>query len=155
MSENRASADILTRKVMSSLLYQHEAIRSQMRFLIKGITNIFIQSNLEISPPTSLSEKISLYRYSLDDFQEAIRRHNGLYEHIEMLYGGFFNEELMIEQKEIEKQLDNIVRIAHNAVYHGLQRDELGRFISDIIERVNRICETIDVHMTKEKIVLE
>jgi len=126
-----------------------------MRFLIKGLNDMSIQSNQEITPSTTLNEQISLYRYMLDDFQEAMRRHNELFTYIELLCGGFFDEEIMIEKKEIENQLDNIVQKAHNAAYHGLQRGELSRYVSDIIEGVNRICETIEVHMSKEERVLE
>ena len=151
MTEKRSATDILTRKELSDLVHQHVAIRSQMRFLIKGLNNISIQSNRETALSTNLNEQISLYRYSLDDFQEALRRHNQLSRRIEMLCGAVFNKELVIEQKEIEKQLDNIVWIAHNAAYHELQPDELIRCVSDIVAGVNKICESIDVHMAKRE----
>jgi len=154
MAEKRSSADILTRKGIADLVCEHMAIRSQMRFLIKGLNDISIQTDQEISPSANLNERISRYRYSLDDFQEAIRRHNQLSKRIAMLHGAVFNEELIIEQKEIEKQLHNIVWTAHNAVYHELQGDELTKCVSDIVKRVNKICKSIDEHMAKKERVL-
>lgn len=154
-TKKTASVSISARKEMSYLLCQHVAIRSQMRFLIKRLNDIFMQPYQKIAPSTKLNEQVSLYSYLLDDFQEAIRRHNALYEGIKMHYGNIFNEEIIIEQKEIEKQLDNVVWITHNAVCHRLQQDELNRCIYYIIERVNRICESIDVHMAKKERVLE
>ena len=155
MAEKIAAGDILARKELSDLLGQHVAIRSQMRFLIERLNDLSVQSNQRIAPLTTLNEKIFLYRYLLDNFQEAIRCHNELYERIEMLYGGILNEEIIIEQKEIEEQLDNIVSVTHNAVYHRLQRHELNRYASDIIKGVNRICESIDMHIAKKERALK
>jgi len=155
MAGKKLSRDILTSKEIADLLCQHIAIRSQIRFLINGLNDLSIESNQEIAPTPTLNEQIRLYRYLLNDFQEAIRRHNALYQRIEMLNGVTSSEEIIIEKKEIEQQLDNIIWLAYEAVYNGLQLEELNRCASDIIEAVNRICESIDEHMVKEEKALK
>lgn len=152
MIENRISRNTsLARKERADLLSQHVAIRSQMRFLIKKLDDLSMPSSQKTALSTALNEHISLYRYLLIDFKEAIRRHNESYERVEMLCGVIINKEIIIEKKAIEKKLDNIISTANNAAYCQLRKKELNKCASNITRGVYKICESIDGHMEKRR----
>ena len=153
--EKGKSRNTLARKGGADLLSQHAAIRSQMRFLIKKLDDLCIPSSQEMATSTTLNEHISLYRYLLIDFKEAIRRHNESYERIKILYGGIINKEIIIEKRVIEKKLDNIISAANNAVYCQLRKEELNKCASNITEGVYKICESIEVHLEKRRKSIE
>ena len=146
---------MVTMEEVADQLRQHEIIRSHMRFLIALLSNLTGQSGQPTAQVSTLNERISLYRWSLYDFQEAVSCHMETDEHIfGTVCDGVTLEILMREHEEIKKQMDSIVSLAQNAIYLKLRRKELNKCASDIVEGANKTCELLSVHMAKEERIL-
>jgi hypothetical protein len=155
MSEDDSSM-AATKKEITDLMQEHVAIRAHMKFLINSLSSLATQSSQGTAQSTQLKDQITLYRWPLYDFREAIRRHIDLDERIfETLLGSTLVEDIMGEHETIQKQVDNAIWLAENAVYNKLRLEELDKCASDIREAVNRICELIGTHIGKEDRLLK
>ncbi len=139
-----------TKQEIAELMWQHKAIGKHMEFLTKSLSGLATQSSRGTAQSAQLKDQITLYRWSLYDFREAIRRHIDLDESILEALPGTSVEATMGEHETIQKQLDNVIRLAENAVYNKLRRDELNKCALDIRDAVNGICRAIGAHMAKE-----
>ena len=145
-----------TDKEVADLVQQHQAIEAHMRFLTKALKTLTTQSYGEEGKSAQLKEQIKLYRWSLYDFREAIRRHIELDEHIfQALLSHVPLEELSKEHEEIRKQIDDVIRQAENAVYNKLSREELNQGANTIREAVEKICQVCQAHIAKEDSILK
>jgi hypothetical protein len=145
-----------TRKEIADLKWQHEAIKSNMKFLTKLLSNLAKQSNRWIVSSVQLKKQISLYRWLFYGFQEVVRQHIELDESVfKTIYGSTLTEEIILEHEEIKNQVDNVIRLAENAVNYELRREVLNKCALDISEGVKRIRELIEAHMAKEDISLK
>ena len=89
------------------LTWEHEAIRNQIRFLTNSLRGLAAQSRQGIAQSTQLKNQITLYRWSLYDFREAIRRHIDTDERLfQKFLGSTSVEDLIGEHEAIQNQLD-------------------------------------------------
>ncbi len=140
-----------TKKEIADLLRQHEAIRAHMKFLTKSLSDLAIESGRGTAQSSRLKDQITLYRWSLYDFREAIQRHIELDNRIlEITPGNASMAEIISEHDNIQKQMDDAIELAENAVYNKLEREEINQCALKIRETVNRICELIKAHTAKE-----
>jgi hypothetical protein len=131
--------------------WEHQAIRNQMKFLTNSWSDLAGKSNQGITQSARLKNQIRLYRWSLYDFREAIRRHIDLDERLfKNLPSATPGEDLNGEHETIQKLLDKAISLAENAVYNKLSKEELNKCASDIKEAVDRICDLIGAHTAKE-----
>lgn len=138
------------------IMWEHNAIRKQIEFLISSLSGLAAQSNEDTSHSNQLKERITLYRWSLYDFREAVRRHIDLDEHIfTNIRACAPDEGLSEEHQTISQQLDKAIALAENAVYSKLSEEELNKCASDIREIVYRICDSIKAHTAKEDVLLQ
>jgi len=101
---------------------------------------------------TQLNEQITLYRWSLYDFREAIRRHIDLDERIfKNTSWQHFGCRPKGEHETIREQLDKAISFAENAVYNKLSNEELNKCASDIVEAVDKICKSIRAHVAQRR----
>lgn len=133
---------------ISNLIQQHQAVQTHMKFLINALSPLYAQSDQEMPYSTPLKDRIALYRWSLYDFKEAIQRQIELDERI--FLGERSMEEILRENQGILEQINNAIVLAENAVDNKTSQEELKTYSLNIIEAVNRICETMELHMTKE-----
>jgi hemerythrin-like domain-containing protein len=145
-----------TEKELTNLMQQHQAIKAHMGFLTKALKKLTTRSQGEKEKSVQLKEQIKLYRWSLYDFREAIRRHIELDEHIfRTLCSDVSLEELSKEHEEIRKQLDDVIREAENAVYNKLSRQELNQSAHIIREAVKKLCQGCKEHIAEEDNLLK
>jgi predicted nucleic acid-binding Zn-ribbon protein len=143
-------------KETTDLLSQHQAIKAHMKFLTKALKKLTAQSAGTKGKSTRLEEQIRLYRWSLYDFQEAIKRHIELDDQIfRTLHDRGTLEQLSREHEEIKKLIDDVVRQAENTVYNPSGREELKQSADNIKEAVKEICQSCQAHMTKEDALLK
>ncbi len=136
---------------IAETMWEHEAIREHMKFLIKRLNSLANQPGEGRAQSTRMKEQITLYRWSLYDFREAIRRHINLDERVfETLPANSLIEDLVREHKTIQKKVDDAISLAEKAVYSRLSREGLSRCASDITIAVSAICESIEAHIGKE-----
>lgn len=141
------------KKELSELMWQHKAIIDHIKFLTDSLSDLATPSSQLKKQTTFYS---SLYRWSLYDFRETIRRHIELDERIfKMLPGSAPIKFSRSEHDKIQKQVDSAIWLAENAVYNKLSREELNKCTSDTIEASDRICASITEHVAKEDKILE
>jgi hypothetical protein len=133
---------------IQNLVQQHQAIQAHMKFLVNSLSTISTQPGQEVSYSIPLKDRIALYRWSLYDFSEAIQRQIELDERI--FLGSGATEGILNEHQGIREQIKITIRLAENAVYNKTSQEELIIYSANIIEAVNRICESIEKHMAKE-----
>jgi hypothetical protein len=132
----------------NSLIQQRQSTQAHMKFLVNSVGRLDPQSCREIADSTSLRNRIALYRWSLYDFKEAIQRHNELDKKI--FTGSIPIEGTIKEHQAILEQILSAIVLAENAVNNKTSREELNVYLVKITIAVNQICETIELHMTKE-----
>jgi hemerythrin-like domain-containing protein len=148
-----------TRKEIGDLLRQHEAIRAHMKFLTRALKKLTAQSHQgdpAATRKTELKEHIKLYRWSLYDFREAIRRHIEMDDRIfNVLLDTHLSEEMDRGHEEISRRIDKVIGLAEEAVYNNLGRKELNRSAAEIKEAVKQLCNYCESHIALEDSVLE
>jgi hemerythrin-like domain-containing protein len=143
-----------TRKEIGDLLRQHEAIRAHMTFLTRSLKKLAAQSHRGTA--AELKERIMLYRWSLYDFREAIRRH------IEMdnrIFGMLLTDNTSVEldrgHEEISRRIDDVVKLAEDVVYKKSGRSDLDQAAAQIKESVRVLCDTCQRHIALEDEILK
>jgi hemerythrin-like domain-containing protein len=145
---------VATKKEIWNLLRQHEAIRAHMKFLTRALKKLTAQSHQGTA--AELKDRITLYRWSLYDFREAIRRHIEMDNRIfNMLLSEGMSAEMDRGHAEISQQLDEVITLAENAVYRELSRQELNKSAADIKKAVTVLCDTCQAHIALEDGILE
>jgi glycogen phosphorylase len=135
----------------ADLIEEHQAIGEHIKFLTNSLNGIDKPLSQEKSQSTQPKDQIRLYRWSLYDFREAIKRHIDLDERIfRMLDGSTSIETIIEEHKTIQKQLEGAISLAENAVYNKLSQEEQNKCASEIKESVDKICQSIGAHMVEE-----
>jgi hemerythrin-like domain-containing protein len=138
-----------TRHVISDLLRQHEAIRAHMKFLTRALRKLTVKSHQGTA--SELKEQITLYRWSLYDFREAIRRHIEMDDRIfSLLLSQNMSGEMDRGHEEIRRRIDEVIKLAEDAVYNNLKRRELNQSAADIKEAVKVLCNTCQAHIAHE-----
>ena len=142
-----------TKQKTSDLIWQHKAIKDHIKFLANSLSNLTEPSSQLKKQETFYR---SLYRWSLYDFRETIRRHIELDKSIlKMLPGSASLKNSKSEHDKIQKQVDSAIWLAENAVYNNLSQEELNKCTSDTIGALGRICKSITEHVAEEDKVLE
>jgi hemerythrin-like domain-containing protein len=143
-----------TRKEIADLLRQHEAIRAHMKFLTRSLKKLIVGSHQGTA--AELRERITLYRWSLYDFREAIRRHIEMDDQIfAVLISRDASAELDRGHEEIRRLLEGVISLAEGVVYEKPGRGNLDRAAAQIKESVRALCDTCQRHIAKEDEILE
>jgi hypothetical protein len=135
-----------------NLVQHHQAIQAHLKFLIHSVGRLDPQS-CRIASSSALHNRIALYRWSLYDFKEAIQRHNELDKRI--FQGSRAIERVTKENQAILEQITGTIALADSAVNNKVMREELNVFLVKITMALNKICETIDLHMAKEEALVK
>ena len=137
------------KKEIAGLMGEHGAIRAHMKFLIDSLNSL-------AAPSSQVKDRIWSYRLGLYDFRDGIRLHIDLDERIfKALSGSASVAETMKEHGEIQKQVDEAIRLADHAVNNKLGQEALNQQASKIKEVFNRICELIEAHTAREDRLLK
>jgi hypothetical protein len=138
---------------IKNLIQQHQAIQAHMKFLINSLSTLSTPSNQDMPYSIPLKDRIALYRWSLYDFKEAIQLQIELDDRI--FLGTSSTEEILREHQGIREQINITIQLAENAVYHNISQEELNIYSLNIIKAVNKICESLEQHITKEDKLLK
>jgi hypothetical protein len=133
---------------ISNLIQQHQSTQAHMKFLINAVGRLDPQSCREMASSAALRNRISLYRWSLYDFKEAIQRHNELDKRI--FPDSRSAEGILKEHQGIMELIDSTIMLAENSANIDNSREQLNVYLVKITMAVNKVCETIELHMTKE-----
>ena len=134
---------------MAGLMREHEAIRVQMKVLIASLSSLAAQ-------PDQVKDQIWQYRQKLWDFEETIRRHIALDERLfKTILVSTMNKEVTKEHHDIQKEVNDAVLLASDAVENELSREEMNKSALTIREIIDRICTMIELHTVKEDKLLK
>jgi len=139
----------------TDVTWQHEAIRKQTCSLIKSLSGLASRTSQGIGQSVRLKDQIMVCRWPLYDFRETMRYH--IHEDETLLEKRHDStvEDINREHEVIQKQLDQVISLAEDAVYHKLSESELDKIASDIWETVYRMTDLITTHTAKEDKLLE
>jgi hypothetical protein len=141
---NMANSDIEIR----NLVQQHQSTQAHLKFLIHSVGRLDPQLCREIADATSLKNRIALYRWSLYDFKEAMQRHDELDRRI--FEGRRSLAVILKEHQGILEQISSAIVLAESAVNNTMSREELNVYLVKTTLAVNKICETIELHLARE-----
>jgi hypothetical protein len=131
-----------------NLVQHHQSTQAHIKFLIHAVGRLDPQLYREMADSNSLKNRIALYRWSLYDFKEAMQRHDELDKRI--FEGRRSLEGILKEHQGILEQISSAIALAESSVNDTLIREELNVFLVKTTLAVNKICETIELHMARE-----
>ena len=123
--------------------------RGHMKFLTQALKQLSTQSHEGTA--IDLKDRITLYRWSLYDFREAIRRHIETDDRIfDILLSEGVSKEMDRGHEEIVRRIDDIVKLAEDAVYTSLSLPESDKSAADIEKAVKALCDFCQAHIERE-----
>jgi hypothetical protein len=137
----------------TDLVRQHQSIQAHLKFLIHAVGKLDPQSCRGLAESDSLKNRIALYRWSLYDFRDAVKRHK---ESVKRIFQGNRSvERLLKEQEVILEKIESAIELAEYVAKNGLFREELNVYLVKIALAINKVCETIELHMAKEEEIIK
>jgi hypothetical protein len=135
------------------LVQQHQSTLAHLKFLIHAVGKLDPQSCQGLADSTSLINRIALYRWSLYDFKQTVKRHN---ESDKRIFQGNRSIERSVKEHEgilekIDGALELAEYVAKNITQKGMFREELNVYLVKIALAINTVCETIELHVTREE----
>jgi hypothetical protein len=143
-NNNMTNSDIEIR----NLVQQHQSTQAHLKFLIHSVGRLDPQLCREMANATSIMNRIALYRWSLYDFKEAIQRHDELDKRI--FEGRRSLAGILKEHQGILEQISSAIVVAESAVHNTMSREELNVYLVKTTLAVNKICQTIELHLARE-----
>jgi hypothetical protein len=140
---------VVTSGEIKELLGEHEGIKTHLRFLVKS------RENLEAEDYRA-KERLWAYRCGLYDFRDAIQFHIELDERIfQALSGDTSSEESQKEHVQIQRVVDELIRLADSAVIERLEPEELQIYTEKIGLAFAKTRDLIEAHIAVENAILE
>jgi hypothetical protein len=135
------------------LVQQHQSIHAHLRYLIHAVGKLDPQSCRGIAESASLANRIGLYRWSLYDFKEAVKRHDESDKRV--FQGSRSIERFLKEHQVILEKINTALELAEYVAKHGLLREELNVYLVKIALAINSVCEMIEKHIVKEEEIIK
>ena len=136
-------------KEMKELMGEHEAILAHMGALTRSADKLIAQ-------PASARERAWDYRQRLYDFKDAIWYHLDVDERIfKSLFGDAFLEDPTDEHQEIQRLVNDMIKMADNTNIEKLEPEELNQFCDKLGTAFKKACKLIEVHIARENTILE
>ena len=149
--------------IINRIIEWHQAIRGHVKLVgdsmsdqealsaLEKTRSDWIPGRLEI-----LSEKQERLQQTMGFLDEGLKNHfNYEEEALPPLLGELFMRALILDHREIKKEIDEAKRIVAETRLEGLSREELLSRESHIEQMINNICQLVEEHATKEEIILE
>jgi hypothetical protein len=128
---------------------QHQSIHAHLRYLIHAVGKLDPQSCRGLAESSALANRIGLYRWSLYDFKEAVKRHD---ESDKRIFQGTRSiERFLKEHVVILEKIESALELAEYVAKNGMLREELNVYLVKIALAINTICEMIEKHIAKEE----
>jgi hemerythrin-like domain-containing protein len=133
-----------TTRELKEMMGEHEGIRAHMKFLLNSLEGLENQ-------PMHVKDRIWTYRWGLLDFRAAVLRHIELDKSI---YKTFEKDSLVKEtegeHEEIVNRIDEVIRLANEAVDYHHPPQDLTRRAKTIRQAFEQVCTMIESHTSKE-----
>lgn len=111
----------------------------------------FIPGRLEVA-----SEKQNRLQQAMSFLKEGLENHFAFEEkELPPLLGELLMQALVLEHREIIKEIDEAVSTVANTRLEGLSREESLSTESQMQQMIDNICQLVEEHATKEEAILE
>jgi hemerythrin len=111
----------------------------------------FIPGRLEVA-----SEKQNKLQQAMSFLEEGLKNHFAFEEKVlPPLLGELLMQALVLEQREISREIDEAISTVANTRLEGLSREELVSKESHMQQMIDSICQLVEEHATKEEAILE
>jgi hypothetical protein len=128
---------------------QHQVLHAHIKYLINAVGRLDLQSFPQhIADAKSIKNRITLYRWSITDFKEAIKRD------IELHKAVFHNSpsltSILNKNQDALEQIDKAAQLIEKSPVKGILREELNVLLVKTNLAVNTICEALTLNMNAE-----
>ena len=104
----------------------------------------------------ALSEKQKQLEQAMSFLDEGLKNHFSFEEKaLAPLFGEVLMRALMLEHRNISKEIDQAKAIFADTKLEGLSREELLSQKSHIQQRVSHICQIVEQHASSEEVILK
>ncbi len=149
--------------IINQVIGEHQKVREHVKLVGDSVTDREALSSLQRARTDwvpgrleALAEKQKALEQGIKSLDEGLKHHFAFEEEaLPPLLGELFMRALLIDHREILKKIDEAKRVVADAKLEGLGREELLTKESDIQQAINRMCQTIEEHATREEIILD
>ena len=149
--------------IISRIIEEHQAIRGHIKLVgdsasdreaMNALTRAradWIPGRLEI-----LAEKQKKLQQTMSFLDEGLKNHFAFEaRYLPPFLGELLMRALLLEHREIRKQIDEAKSIVADTRLEGLSREELLSKESRVHQTVSTICQLVEEHAIREEVVLE
>ena len=149
--------------IINRIIEWHQTIRGHVRLVGEAINDqeallVLERTRPDWIPgqPEVLAEKQKKLQQTLGFLDEGLRNHFAYEEKaLPLLLGELFMRALVLDHREIHKEIDDSKSTIAAIKPEGLSRDELLARESQIQQLVANMCQLVEEHATREEIILE
>lgn len=149
--------------IINQIIEQHQTIKGHVKLVGDSVTDEeallalgktlpeWIPGQLEV-----LAEKQKKLQQAMSFLDEGLKNHFAYEEKVlPPLLGELFMRALLIEHREIRKEMDDAKSIVADTKLEGLSREDLLDKESHIQQVIGSMCRAIEEHATREETILE
>ena len=161
MSDQPSISDELA--IINRVIEEHQKFRTHIKLIGDTITDREALSNLQRVRTDwvpgrleALAEKQKTLEQGITALDEGLKRYFAFEEEsLPPLLGELFMRALLIDHRQITREIDEAKKTAAEAKLEGLGRTELLTRESDIQQVISHMCQTIEDHATREEVILD
>ena len=149
--------------IIRRVIEEHQTIRGHIKLVGDSIPDREALTSLEKAradwvpgQPTFLAEIQEKLQRVIMSLDEGIKNHF-VYEEkvLPPLLGKLFMRALILDHREVTKEINEGKSVATGIRLEGLSREELLSKESQVQQTISSICRAVEEHLTKEETILE
>ncbi len=148
--------------VITKAIEEHHAIRGYVK--LTGDTVNDIEALLTLrkaysgwaqSSPQALIAKQGQLQQAISSLEEGLNNHFAFEEKaFPPLFGELLMKAILVEHRDIGRQIESAKNIVVNARLEGLAQPELLSRKSEIQQMINQLCQAVEEHASQEETIL-
>lgn len=149
--------------IIKRIIDEHQTIKEHIKLVGDSVSDQqaltalqkahadFIPGRLEVA-----SEKQNKLQQAMSFLEEGLKNHFAFEEKaLPPLLGELLMQALVLEHREISREIDEAISTVANTRLGGLSREELLSKESNMQQMIDSICQLVEEHATKEEAILE
>ncbi len=149
--------------IISRVIKEHQAITGHIKLVGDSISDQEALADLTRARPDWIpgrpeiaSEKQKRLQQALSFLDEGLKNHFAFEEEVlPPLLGELFMRAVILDHREIGKEIDEAKSIVPDSKLEGLSREELMSKESQIQQVIDGVCQVVEEHARREEIILE
>ena len=149
--------------IINRIIEWHQTLRASARLVGDSVTDREALLSLEEARPDwipgrveVLTEKQKALQQTIDFLDDGLQKHFAYEEQVlPPLLGELFMQALIIDHREIRREISEAKSTVASARLEGLDRDELLAKGSDIQQVIDGMFQVVEGHCGREEVILE